>query len=66
MLYPFIIAALVKLLVETENPRLCAGIYTAFVAAISLMLATSPDVSLLSVVVTVLFHFAYSFVTFGF
>ena len=37
MLYAFVLAALVKLLIETENPLLCAGIFAILALATETM-----------------------------
>jgi len=63
MLYAFVLAAFVKLLLLTESPRFEAGLYTAVVAIGAVVAVAAGEVSvaaaLLGLVLSGAFAFAY-------
>lgn len=55
-----VLAALVKLLVETENPLLCALFYTALALIGALLALTTGTVSVFGIVLSLIAAFALS------
>ena len=61
MLFALTLAALVKLLIASESPRLCAGLYTAFVSAIVVLGILAGSTTIGEAALSVLLAFAISF-----
>ena len=63
MLFALVLAILVKLLIETENPLLCAGIYTTLVLIFGLLGLGFGSASWIELFSGVLIAFLLSFVS---
>ena len=54
-----VLVALIKILIETEDPKLCAGIYTGLLAVILLLFGTPWLSLLLTLAISGAYCFAY-------